>query len=109
MPAGVQRHTTTSPLVLTGAIVGSADAMTRPIRLYAGRNPTMPSSRPALKPALDNGSGRLCELAIEQATTEADREVILGDGTVPSPLTRWLLASEAGTEAPGRRHWPAAA
>ncbi len=87
------------PDVLAGVLAGPAAVVARPIGLYARAAPEHPLLAEALGPVLDAQLARLCDVAVEQAATETDREVILGQGTLAAALARWLLAAEAGVDA----------
>jgi len=86
------------PAVLAGVLVGPAEVVARPIRLYARAVQENSTLAEALRPVLDDQLRQLCQLAVEQAATETDRDVILGDTTLASALARWVLVTDAGTD-----------
>ena len=60
----------------------------QPLDLYARAAPDHPELRAALGPVIDERLGPLCDTAIDQAATETDREVLLGQKTIASALNR---------------------
>ena len=86
------------PEVLAGVLIGTADVVTRPIGLYARAAPDHPQLSTALLPVLNQQLLPLCQLAIDQAGRDTDRDAILGETTVAAALTRWARVTEADTD-----------
>jgi hypothetical protein len=87
------------PDVLAGVLRASADLVTRPIELYARAVADHRQLAVAVGPILSQELCRLCQAAIDQATTATDRDQILGDATIAAALGRWAQVTEIDTPA----------
>ena len=77
------------PEILHGVLAASdPHAAVQPLDVYARAAPDHPELARALQAVLSEQLAALCALAVQQAATERDLELMLGDSTLASALTR---------------------
>jgi tetratricopeptide (TPR) repeat protein len=84
---------TKEPEVLAGVLKrGSAQAVVRPLEVYARAALDHPGLAAALSSVLTDQLPALCKLAVAAAETETDLDLVLGDSTLAAALSRAITA-----------------